>query len=124
MQERDPPIGLPGMVKLRLDPMGRLIGLEVEPTIPTGSVAVREASTEAAATEPATTRASVAWPAASMEAKSPDQAERDLYNRWRTLMSAAEIDSDVLQNRFKPTTPEGAPPVYTDAERARVDRHL
>ena len=95
VREHDPPAGQPGMINVRLDPLGRLIGLEVEPTTPAQAVPAPETMPDAASTQPA------ARPAAPLK------------TNWSALLEAAGVDLKT----FSPTTPQGTPPVYAD-ERA------
>ncbi len=104
--ERDPPPGLPGMIKVRLDPLGRLIGLEAEPRTPAISVPVPET-----APEPATGSSTPSPLPATRTASSSGGARTD----WTPLLDAAGID--LSQGSFRPAMPQGAPPVFAD-ERA------
>jgi serine/threonine-protein kinase len=92
--ERDPAPGLPGMIRVRLDPLGRLSGLEVEPQTPAFTRLPPAPST--AATTP-----------------SPEPASKV---DWTALLDAAKID--LAKGDFRPTEPIGSPPVFADERRA------
>jgi serine/threonine-protein kinase len=85
VMEHDPAQLVPGMVTVRLDPHGRLIGLEAEPKDP-------EAGGGAAATLGAATMAG------------------DVPAWWKPLEEAAEME----MGRFRRVTAVGAPSVYAD----------
>jgi serine/threonine-protein kinase len=99
--ERDPAPILPGMVSVRLDPLGRLIGLRAEPTNPAESI-------------PAPDTAPASGPAAPPP--SPAPAAPAATADWSRLLAAAEVDLTA----FKPVAPQGAPPVFADERAAWI----
>jgi len=101
VEERDPGTALPGMTKVRLDALGRLVHLEANPGDPTQSI---PASPIASATAEAA-RSSATQPAAS-------QAGVD----WKPLLSAAGID--LAKGNFQAAAPQGSLPVNFDLRAA------
>ncbi len=95
--ERDPAPVVPGMINVRLDPLGRLIGLEVEPATPTRTVPVPEVT-------PYSWMAPISTPAVKTD--------------WTPLLAAAGID--LSQDQFQETPPQGSPPVFADERKAWI----
>ncbi|HVT80454.1 MAG TPA: serine/threonine-protein kinase, partial [Phycisphaerae bacterium] len=98
VSERDPSTGQPGMINVRLDPAGRLIGLEVEPSTPSRIVPAPD-------TEPAGTASAPA------SGTAPVVVTRTEMNKlWDKLLTAAGINPDY----FHEVTPQGTPTVFAD----------
>ncbi len=100
VEERDPSSGTPGMMKVRLDTLGRLIGLEIEPQPASPAI-------------PAPAKSAGAAPATAVALTKPGPPVN-----WAPLFSAAGID--LTREDFRPTPPQGALPVDSDERAAWI----
>jgi hypothetical protein len=91
----DPAPVQPGMIAVKLDSSGRLIGLEAVPLAVPPAVASVDDGTAIAMLAPAPTK--------SIDKSAPT-------TRWEALLEAAELDP----NDLEPTAPTGVPTVFAD----------
>jgi serine/threonine-protein kinase len=109
VEERDPP-AMPGMIRMRLDPLGRLTALEVH------SLPPQHSSTTQPAAGAATVPASASLPSATAATTPTTPTTASSGTNWAALLAAAQID--LSKEEIREVEPTGSPPVYADERRA------
>ncbi len=109
--EDDPPISRPGMINMRLDPLGRLISLHVRPEGETADIPLSDTPVTAAATS-----------TQSGAGSQPSPTQPGPMD-WTPLFSAAGLDPAECQKYFTLTEPRHLPPVYADS-RIAMEGHF